>query len=81
MELWLRQRLGQESVIDLKASAFKLCFRSTDIADAIEECAQQLRAQGVEFIAMDGELLSERLWQSPEIVADFFELAWVERFC
>jgi len=68
-----------------KSDRFVLCvqasLRSTAIDKKIEECAAKLRERGVEFLPLDGEQLSERLKGFPEIVYDFFGLAWVERFC
>ena len=68
-----------------KSDRFVLCvqasLRASEIADRIEECAQGLREKGVEFEALDGEQLSQKLKSLPEIVYDFFGLAWVERFC
>jgi hypothetical protein len=68
-----------------KADQFILCasadFRSTDIANALESCAQRLRSAGVELIPMDAERLSHALKQHPKIVDDFFGRAWVDCFC
>ena len=68
-----------------KSDRFVLCvqasLRSTAIDKKIEECAAKLRKKGIEFLPLDGEQLSERLKGFPEIVYDFFGLAWVERFC
>jgi len=68
-----------------KSDRFVLCvqasLRSTGTADKIEECACRLREKGIDFQALDGEHLSQRLKSLPEIVCDFFGVAWVERFC
>ena len=68
-----------------KSDLFVLCvqasLRSPDIIKKIEECSDQLRGKGVEFQTMDGEELSRKLKDFPEIVDDFFGRAWVERFC
>lgn len=68
-----------------KSDRFVLCVQanlpSTDTQNKIEECAGRLRAKAVDFQALDGEQLSQRLKTLPEIVFDFFGLAWVERFC
>jgi hypothetical protein len=68
-----------------KSDRFVLCvqasLRSTDIRDKIAECAHRLREKGVEFQPWDGEQLCQRLKSLPEIVCDFFGIAWVKRFC
>jgi hypothetical protein len=68
-----------------KSDRFALCvqasLRSTDAQNNIEECAIRLRGKGIDFQPLDGEQLSLRLKSLPEIVCDFFGLAWVERFC
>jgi hypothetical protein len=68
-----------------KSDRFVLCvqasLRSTDAQDKIEECAARLREKGVDFQPLDGEQISLRLKSEPQIVYDFFGLAWVERFC
>src|SRR5262249_2203849 len=68
-----------------KSDRFVLCIqaslRSSDTEDKIEECAMRLREKGIEFLALDGEQLSERLRELPQIVLDFFGSAWVARFC
>ena len=68
-----------------KSDRFVLCIqaslRSSDTEDKIEECAIRLREKGIEFLALDGEQLSERLKALPQIVCDFFGIAWVARFC
>jgi hypothetical protein len=68
-----------------KSDLFFLCvqakLRSTDSTDKIEECAAQLHQKNIEFLLLDGEKLSEDLKGFPQIVYDFFGLAWVERFC
>ncbi|MCP3463094.1 restriction endonuclease [Bradyrhizobium sp. CCGUVB23] len=68
-----------------KSDRFALCvqasLRSTDAQDKIETCAALLREKGIDFQPMDGEEISLRLKSQPEIVYDFFSLAWVERFC
>lgn len=68
-----------------KSDRFVLCIQatltSTDTADAVEECAAQLRAKGIEFVPMDGERLAQKLKKYPEIVDDFFGRAWVELYC
>jgi hypothetical protein len=68
-----------------KSDRFVLCvqasLRSTDTQDKIEECAARLRAKDIDFQPLDGEQLGQRLKALPEIVCDFFGLAWVERFC
>jgi hypothetical protein len=68
-----------------KSDRFVLCvqasLRSRDIIDKIEECARGLREKGIEFQPLDGEQISQRLKSLPEVVCDFFGLAWVERFC
>jgi hypothetical protein len=68
-----------------KSDRFVLCvkasLRSTDAQAKIEECAATLRERGVNFQPLDGEELSLRLKSEPQIVYDFFGLAWVERFC
>jgi predicted NACHT family NTPase len=68
-----------------KSDRFVLCvqasLRSSDVEDKIEECAIRLREMGIEFLALDGEQLSARLKELPQIVCDFFGIAWVQRFC
>ena len=68
-----------------KSDRFVLCvrasLRSTGCADKIEECAIRLREKGIEFNPCDGEQLSTLLKPTPQIVYDFFGLAWVKRFC
>ena len=68
-----------------KSDRFVLCvqanLRSTGSTDKIEECTTQLREKNIEFLPLDGEKLSEELKHLPQIVYDFFGLAWVERFC
>ncbi len=68
-----------------KSDRLVLCvqasLRSTDAQDKIETCAAQLREKGIDFQPMDGEQIGLRLKSEPEIVYDFFGLAWVERFC
>jgi hypothetical protein len=68
-----------------KTDRFVLCvqasLRSAGTADKIEECAHRLREKGIDFQPLDGEQLSQKLKSLPEIVCDFFGIAWVERFC
>jgi hypothetical protein len=68
-----------------KSDRFVLCvrasLRSTGNADKIEECANQLLQKGIEFLPFDGEQLSALLKPLPQIVYDFFGIAWVRRFC
>jgi hypothetical protein len=68
-----------------KSDKFVLCvqasLRSTETAKEIEEWAVKLREKDIEFLPFDGERLSEKLKDFPQIVYDFFGLAWVERFC
>jgi hypothetical protein len=68
-----------------KSDRFVLCvqasLRPTDAQDKIEMCAARLREKGIEFQPLDGEQLNLRLKSEPEIVFDFFGIAWVERFC
>jgi hypothetical protein len=69
----------------VKSDRFVLCvqasLRSTSNANEIERQAARLAEQGVEFLPLDGEQLSERLKSFPQIVHDFFGITWVKRFC
>src|SRR5579871_6872680 len=68
-----------------KSDRFVLCvrasLRSSGNADKIEACAAQLRQKNIEFQAFDGDQLSALLKPLPQIVYDFFGVAWVKRFC
>jgi hypothetical protein len=68
-----------------KSDRFVLCvqasLRPTGNADKTEECAARLHEQNIEFLALDGEQLSETLKPFPQIVYDFFGIGWVKRFC
>jgi hypothetical protein len=58
-----------------------VALRSAPLARAVEEAARVLAARGITFVPMDSERLSDRLKDHPEIVDDFFDRVWVERFC
>jgi NACHT domain len=68
-----------------KSDRFVLCvqasLRSADVLNKIEESARRLRENSIEFLPLDGEELSQRLKSLPEVVFDFFGLAWVDRLC
>jgi len=57
--------------------AVQSSLRSTTVQDEIEQQAARLLAVGVVFIALDGEELTNRLRQHPELVDDFFGRPWV----
>ena len=68
-----------------KSDRFVLCvqasLRSTDIDEKIEKCRAGLRDIGIQFEPLDGEELSLRLKELPEIIDDFFGREWALRFC
>lgn len=67
------------------AATFTLCVKAslqdTKIQDEIEHQARELRAIGIELLALDGDGLSQRLKEYPEIVDDFFGREWVAAYC
>jgi len=68
-----------------KSDRFVLCvqarLRSTDIDKKVEDCRTRLQALGIQFEPVDGEELSIRLKNMPEIVDDFFGREWALKFC
>jgi energy-coupling factor transporter ATP-binding protein EcfA2 len=69
---------GQTSTFVLATST---SLRSSKLVTAVEAAAKELAAHEITFIPMDIDRLSDRLKNHPEIVDDFFDRAWVERFC
>ena len=63
---------------------FVLCssasFQDTKLQDTIEEHALNLRKRNIVFEALDGQLLSEKLRENPEIIDDFFGREWLVAF-
>jgi energy-coupling factor transporter ATP-binding protein EcfA2 len=57
--------------------AVQCSLRSTTAQDEIERQAKRLLEKGVAFHAIDGEDLTNKLRQHPEIVDDFFGRPWV----
>lgn len=68
-----------------KSERFAICtatsLRSEAVLTAIEEEAAVLGARGITLEIFDEERLSEVLKAHPDIVNDFFDRPWVERFC
>lgn len=68
-----------------RTDRFVLCTSAslddTRHADAIEQQAAILRKRGIVFEVLDAGLLSQTLKTKPEVVDDFFDRAWTERFC
>lgn len=58
--------------------AVQASLRSTTVQDEIEKQAERLSAQGVVFVGLDGEDLTDRLRHYPELVDDFFGRPWVK---
>lgn len=52
-------------------------LRSTAVQDEIERQAARLSAQGIAFVALDGEDLTGRLREHPLLIDDFFGRPWV----
>jgi hypothetical protein len=66
----------QKLVLAMQAS-----IQDAPLQDEVERQAKILRDKGIILEVLGGEELSERLKQQPELVFDFFGLAWTERFC
>ncbi len=68
-----------------KADRFVLCtsasLADTDVAEAVEMAAAELRGRGIVFDPRDDAKLSETLKGLPELVDDFFDRPWVQAFC
>jgi energy-coupling factor transporter ATP-binding protein EcfA2 len=58
--------------------AVQSSLRSTAMQEEIEQQAERLSKQGVVFVALDGEELSDQLRPYPSIVDDFFGRPWVQ---
>lgn len=58
--------------------AVQSSLRSTNVQDEIEQQAARLSGQGIVFVALDGEELTNRLRHHPELIDDFFGRPWVE---
>lgn len=54
---------------------------ATELVKAVETQAKRLRAHGIVFDARDVVKLSTSLKRRPEIVDDFFDRPWTEKFC
>lgn len=58
--------------------AVQSSLRSTTVQDEIEQQAERLSAQGIVFVPLDGEELTNRLRSHADLVDDFFGRPWVE---
>lgn len=69
----------------LKSDTFVLCTQESlqrkERSDALEKQREHLKTQGISLLSWDNHHLSLKLKKHPEIVYDFFGLAWVEGFC
>lgn len=61
--------------------AVQASLRGREIADEIEAQFARLKEMGIQFNALGGEELSERLKTKAELVDSFFGRPWVEQFC
>lgn len=58
--------------------AVQSSLRSTIVQDEIERQAVRLLAKGIVFVALDGDDLTTKLRQYPDLVDDFFGRPWVQ---
>lgn len=58
--------------------AIQSSLHSAGVQNEIEQQAAELRAQGIVFVALDGEDLTNQLRRHPELVDDFFGRPWVQ---
>ena len=58
--------------------AVQSSLRSTNVQDESERQAARLSAQGIVFVALDGEDLTNRLRPYSDLVDDFFGRPWVQ---
>lgn len=57
--------------------AVQASLRTPDVQEEIELQAARLRDNGITFVALDGENLTERLRAQPTLIDDFFGRPWV----
>ncbi len=68
-----------------RSTVFKLAvtvsLSPTALAEAVEEQAQRCCKEGIEFVPLDTERISDLLKEHPDLVDDFFGRPWVQSFC